>query len=307
MRALFIFVFLLFSAHIIAAENYRNHLEYCAGQQGELCLTKILKDKKALTPYSRKWFYLTGYQLDFYYDKRRFDALEKLCYQLLNHQDKLPPVVKAQIYFSLSKAMLALYSDDESYRKGKEFADKAYQLIIDIESAFPDPMRMVELANLKHVYGDSHASLIMLKRIEYQYKHLNNAKFQYELTTNLGHALTQLDNHKESLEYRKSTVQWALKLNDKQDLKIAYANLGRAHQLLEQYEQADLAFRASLNYFANNSNDRALDTFYLRLTEINLALGDIQSARDFFNRIQYDHILHYSRETYQQLAEKVSQ
>lgn len=287
---------LFISPVIFAAETYSDHEQFCHLRSFEQC-DLYLKDSLAnITPLSTQWYKVSSYQLDFYYDHQLFLETLKITTPLLA-QTELPSVFKAQIYFYHAKALN--YTGQKVL--AKEVAFKTKEILQEHFDAFQDPYRIVEIANLYHVFGDPENALTLLQKTQRQFAKRQDPHFNFELYGNLAQTYIALgDLDKQTTSWQKALYA-AHQTNDPQKIKIAYGGLAFSQKANKDYQAAYNSYQKALATKAPKQNQASFARLQINLAEMGLALENKKLATEHFNKILPNSVPRLHKERYLQL------
>lgn len=291
---------LLISTFTFAAETYSDHEDFCQTRSFAEC-DLFLKDTLASTkPYSTKWYKINSYQLDFYYDHQMFLPTLEVTTPLLARSE-LPSVFKAQIYFYHAKALN--YTGQKEL--AKEIAFKTKEILREHFDAFQDPYRIVEIANLYHVFGDPENALKLLQKAQHQFAKRQDPHFNFELYGNLAQTYIALgDLNKQTLAWQNALYA-ANQTNDPQKIKIAYGGLAFSQKANKDFQGAYNNYLKALSIKAPKQNQASFARLQINLAEMGLALKNKKLAADHFKKILPQSVPRLHKERYLQLQTKL--
>lgn len=279
-----------------ASENFSDHEVYCAQQSQVSCLDFIEQQLASAQLYSDKWYEIKSYQFDYYYDKLAYQTLKDSTEPFIEKSD-LPIVFQVQVYFYYAKSMHYL----GDYETGRKYATKAFDKLQAIYDSFGNPMRMVELANLQHVFGNKETALHILDRAERRFGKSKDPIFHFELASNKANVFHSLGDIERALVSRVSAVEWILKTDHSRKISVAMGNLARTHQLLSQYDKANHFYVESLNYMDVKSDRLVIAIYKLRLAQIHWQAGNRAQAAHWFKQVHKEDIRPSHAKLYTQL------
>ncbi|TMO82684.1 tetratricopeptide repeat protein [Pseudoalteromonas spongiae] len=290
----------LLCASAKAADNLHNFEDVCPNLSAPDCSAKLLKQQSEYAPYSTDWYFITAHYLDLLYETTNLKPLKNLTEQYLNSGHTHPVTFQTQLYFYAAKAF-DIYNEKV---KAKEYAQQAFKLVSATSESFPNPLRMVEIANLEMVFGDKDTATQMLNRLAQQYRKSKDAKLQHEIYGNLANALYSQGQLLESIPHRKSALFWARKLGFTDTITMASGNLARTYQLVGQLQIANETYRDAISNF-NSEESPNYSIFQLRLAEINTTLGEVEAAKQHITKVRFTKLLPSHLTLYHQLANKL--
>lgn len=291
------FLIAALTSQLSAAEYFSNYAEFCKQLKGQACLNKILNKRKQTPIKSMMWYQLTGYYFDYLYRHVVLDTLLEKSSHLLIQKDH-PKHFLAQLYFYQAKSLLYYKRKDEAHM----YADKAYKILNDISVAFPDPLRLIEIANLKHVFGDSKQAYAMLQRLHKTYQARQDPQFHFELQGNMAQALQRMGHLESAVKHYEQSAKWAIKTKIPEHIAIATGNLGRTYQMLERNQEALFVYEFAVEHLLKTQNKKLLAAYYLRLSEVSQELQLAKKGADYFAKIDTEQLSKHHFENYQALV-----
>ncbi|WOC27286.1 tetratricopeptide repeat protein [Pseudoalteromonas sp. N1230-9] len=279
-----------------ASENFSDHEVYCAQQKQLSCLDYISLQLKNSEHHSDRWYEIKSYQFDYYYDQMDFLTLKEHTEPFIQLTE-LPQVFQVQVYFYYAKSMHYLGEHDVA----QKYATKAFEKLQAIFDSFGNPMRMVELANLQHVFGNKETALQILDKAERRFGKSKDPIFHFELSSNKAHVFHSLGDLESALISREAAVDWILKTSHARKITLALGNLARTHQLLEHYSKAAHYYQQALEHMSESTDQLILAIYKLRLAELNWQAGNHEQAVKWFKQVHKDDIRQTHTALYTQL------
>jgi len=290
--------FLLFSSFtVFASEHFSDHESYCLQKEEQACLALLKKQSDAVALYSKAWFKLTSYKLDYYYDKREFKKLEQTIVPLLAIENK-PDVVELQLNYYYSKT-LAYFG---KRKQAKHYAQLAISKLEKIYHIFEDPMRMVEIANLEYVFGDRQKAYQLLLLAENKFGKRGDPVFHLELHTNKGHIFFTWQNYERAAKFYKLALDWIKDTEHDAKKVVAYSNLARTYQLMSNHKLALAHFKRTEELLLEQNNPRLLAVILIRTAEVYEQLNELDKLTQLMPRINFGDLSHGYHETYERLV-----
>ncbi|MFY8350131.1 tetratricopeptide repeat protein [Pseudoalteromonas sp. SSM20] len=291
---------LLISTFTFAAETYSDHEQFCQSRTFEKCDFYLKNTLARIKPYSNQWYKISSYQLDFYYDHQLFSETLKITSPLLE-KPELPSVFKAQIYFYHAKALN--YTGQKL--QAKEVAFKTKEILKDHFDAFQDPYRIVEIANLYHVFGDPENALKLLQKTQHQFAKRQDPHFNFELYGNLAQTYIALGDLDKQVLAWQNALYAANQTNDPQKIKIAYGGLAFSQKANKDFQGAYNNYLKALSIKAPKQNQASFARLQINLAEMGLALKNKKLAADHFKKILPQSVPRLHKERYLQLQTKL--
>tara|TARA_Y100001956_G_scaffold82476_1_gene103559 strand:- start:1316 stop:2263 length:948 start_codon:yes stop_codon:yes gene_type:complete len=292
-------LFLLFSSITAnASEHFSDHESYCLQKEEQACLDLLKKQSDAVPIYSKAWFKLTSYKLDYYYDKRELRKLEQTIAPLFAIENK-PDVFELQLNYYYSKALAYFGKREEA----KHYAQLAISKLEKIYHIFEDPMRMVEIANLEYVFGDRQKAYQLLLLAENKFGKRGDPVFHLELHTNKGHIFLAWQNYERAEKFYKLALDWIKDTEHDAKKVVAYSNLARTYQLMSKHELALEHFKRIEELLLKQNNPRLLALTLIRTAEVYEQLNELDKLTQLIQRINFGDLSHGYHETYERLAQ----
>ena len=296
-------IFLLitvFSSFAFSSENFSDHESYCEDHKERACLALLTQQAASVPQYSKDWYKLVSYKLDYFYDKREFRKIETMVLPLLEVKNK-PTVFEMQLNYYYSKA-LAFFGERE---KAKHYAHLAIAKLEKIYHVFEDPMRMVELANMEYVFGDKEKAYQLLLLAENKFGERGDPIFQLELNTNKGHVFFTWQNYERAAKFYKIALDWIKDTSHDAKTVIAFSNFARINQLMEKHDTALEYFKKTELLLLKQDNPKLLAIILLRTAEVYKEKNDLSRVLEYLNRVNYPHLSEGYYPIYHRLANKV--
>ncbi len=251
-------------------------------------LANIPEDTK-----SRSYFKLLILKFDALYRLERPTELMAQLQPWLNQEN-------SPIYFQLYvNIFYAKIMQQENKQLALYYLEKAKLILQSLTEIYPKPMHLVQFVNLLLEFPDQTDSAYeMALELEKKYVKLNDPLVNMELYSNLGHIAYRKKLYKRLLVYRLKAKEWALKLNNVQQLAVASYNLARAYQDQDRLFEASEQFEQAISYAkqANNSSTKSLAQIYL--AHVKYLQGLLPQAREIFNQIDANEVVSYRQALY---------
>lgn len=246
-----------------AAENMSDHEDFCRQQPIGSCYEYIQQSLALMPQYSPSWYNVKSYELDYFFDTRKFEALYTQTSQLLQ-KDALPDRFRLQLYFYHAKTLIALKRHDEA----KHYVKLAVEQLDHAFAIFGTPLRLVELANMHYSLGELQQAFQLLAQAEQHFSKHRDPLFWFELYANQALILHQWDDLETAEQLRVRALDAGLAIGHKSKIMVAYGNLARTQQLLGNYATAYQNYLNSLSYLTAGEDDITEAIHQLRLAEI---------------------------------------
>jgi tetratricopeptide (TPR) repeat protein len=210
------------------------------------------------------------------------------------NNEKTPMYFQLYVNIYYAKAIRS-----ENIQLGLYYLEKAKLILQSLTELYPKPIHLVQLVNLQLDFPDQTDSAYqMALELEKKYVKLNDPLVNMELYSNLGHLAYKKKQYKRLLVYRLKAKEWALKLNNVQQLAVASYNLARAYQDQDRLFEASAQFEQAISYAkqANDSSTKSLAQIYL--AHVKYLQGLLPQAREIFNQIDASEVVSYRQALY---------
>ncbi|MBV2128248.1 tetratricopeptide repeat protein [Arsukibacterium indicum] len=291
------FFTMLMAFNLSASENLSDHEQFCQQDTTVSCANYLQQKLSALPPFSNGWYRVKGFQLDYLFDQHQFQPLQTEA-ELLLQQQSLPDMLKVQVYFYYAKALFVSGQSEAA----KRYSSKAIQMLQEVYSAFGNPLRIIELANLQYSLGEVDQAEQLLHQVQWKYQKSKDALFLFELYSNKALVSHQRDKLDEAAEYRAEALKAALSLGHTNKIIVAMGNLARTKQLLGQLSAAFELYEQSLVYTSGPEYQVQHAIHLVRLTEICLQQQQPVHALTFYRLIDPELLGTSHKQLYQQFG-----
>lgn len=296
MRSVFVFMILL-AFNLNASENLSDHEQFCQQDATTSCAQYLEQQLSASPPFSHGWYRLKGFQLDYLYDQHQFLQLQAES-EFLLQQQMLPDILKAQVYFYYAKTLFITGQAEAA----KHYANNAMLMLEEVYTAFGNPLRIIELANLQYSLGELELAEQLLNQAQLEYQKSKDTLFLFELYSNKALISHQRDKLDEAAQHRAEALNAALALGHNNKIIVAMGNLARTKQLLGQLQAAYELYEQSLAYTSHPEYQVQHSIHLIRLTEICLQQQLPEQALTFYTRIDHDLLGTFHKQLYQELG-----
>ncbi|KTF15551.1 hypothetical protein [Pseudoalteromonas sp. H105] len=244
-----------------ASEHFSDHEQYCLSLSTDNCIEHIETALENEPQYTKSWYKLKTLQIDYLYDTLNFDEIIVQVEPLVD-LESTPTVFKTQLYFYYAKAIS---------RTDKEqaiiYANKAMAKLENMYSAFENPFRLLELANLHYVFGDKERSYNLLLNIGSRFAKSRDPIFHFELNANKANVFHSWGNLEKALKFRLLALEAIINTDHKSKITLAIGNVARTHQLLANYDSAIKYYGDSFAYMQYPKNTGTHAVYTLRTAE----------------------------------------
>jgi tetratricopeptide (TPR) repeat protein len=244
------------------------------------CLGLIDDVLVSSTPNSRQWYRLKLHQLDAFFTLQQFEKLSLEVNFLLTDQT-LP--INVSVYVYLYHAKLCFKNKD--IIQAHEYINKTVNLMTQLNDKYPNPMRLIEIANLQTSMKDYEPAQKTLLQLEKKFESRYHPIFKRELYANLGHVAYYQGDNDLHLQYRKKSLLWALKVDNNQQIGIAYNNFAWAYQKIGDYKNAEKNYTQAIEIARIEQDDINGTITQLRLVEVTFLQGKIERALQLFKQL----------------------
>lgn len=230
------------------------------------CLIDVNQALLITKEQSRVWYDLTQYKIESLFLLQNGPELYAVTKPWINI-DTLPVPFKVSIYIYYAKS-LAYDSDTDGEQikaESRKYIKKAEQQLDLINSAYPDPMLLIQLANIKMFVGDHIQAYQSLQSLEVKYKRRQDPAFKLELYANLAHLADRLAYKKEAIDYWLESVYWAIEHDNDQQIATVYFNLAQSQVTSSQREEAKQNYLLAIDHatLANDWAKKAQSQYFL--------------------------------------------
>ena len=255
-------LFYLFICKIaFASEHFSDHEQYCLALSTDNCIEHIETALENEPQYTKSWYKLKTLQIDYLYDTLNFDEIIVQVEPLVD-LESTPTVFKTQLYFYYAKAIS---------RTDKEqaiiYANKAMAKLENMYSAFENPFRLLELANLHYVFGDKERSYNLLLNIGSRFAKSRDPIFHFELNANKANVFHSWGDLEKALKFRLLALEAIINTEHNSKIVVAIGNVARTHQLLTHYDSAIKYYGDSFAYMQYPKNTGTHAVYTLRSAE----------------------------------------
>ena len=251
----------------------------CQASSNE-CLKVIDDALSSLIINSRPWAHLKLLQLDALFNLQKFDALAQELTPLIAN-DNLPVNFSVYVYIYHAKLLLGNQEKDLA----QQYLAKAVSLLNEINDKYPEPVRLIEIANVQIVLKDYQQANKTLLQLELKFKDRYHPVFKRELYANLGHIAYFQDEKALHIRYREKSLEWAIEANNNQQVGIAYSNLAVAFRKAGNYQLSEQNYKQAVKISQVEQDDINGAISNIRLIEVILLQGKDEEAKKLFNAI----------------------
>lgn len=304
MRLFFLLLFLNFFSFYSFANNIDKDelakIEQTCLQSSPECLAYLEIGLNASVAHSRQWFRFKQLRLFNLFDLQRWELLrQEVNYWLL--AENMPTNFAVYVYIYHAKLSAKQSPSEYSF-----YLTKATNLLSEINTKSFSPLRLVEIANLQIALKNYDQAKQTLKQLEAKFSNREYPVFKQELYANLGHIALKEKSHQEHIKYRKESLDWALKTDNKQQISIAYSNLAWAYQSTKQFKNSEINYKRSIDYSKLAQDDNSIIRSQMRLTQVLHFQGKTAQAKGVFNYLKmtfYDQLTsEYHNELFQEIS-----
>ncbi|PKI16752.1 tetratricopeptide repeat protein [Colwellia sp. 12G3] len=244
------------------------------------CLLVLDDALASSTSKSRQWYRIKLLQLDALFTLQHFEKLSSEIETLLSYS-ALPMNFSVYVYIYHAK----LSYSNKDIKPAKYYLDKALNLLTQINDKYPDPIRLIEVANLQIAMKEHEKAKITLLQLEQKFKDRYHPVFKRELYANLGHIASFQDDKLLHIEYRISSLKWAKAAKNQQQIGIAYNNLAFAYLKAGEYENAETNYTQAINIAQEEQDIINGSISQIRLIKVIFLQGKVDNALILFNEL----------------------
>ena len=216
------------------------------------CLSDVDQALLATTVRSRVWCDLMQYKLDSLFLLQKITELHTTVKPWIN-DESLPTPFKITLYIYYAKSLSATNISEQLSltEQRKIYIKKAESQLALMNSVYPNPMLLIQLANLKMYVGeDNKENYQSLQKLAIKYERRQDPVFKLELYGNLAHLAVRLGYKQQAINYWLESIIWAKKYGNDQQLSTVYYNLARNQVVFNQLDAAKNNYLLALEYAA---------------------------------------------------------
>jgi len=262
--------------------NIHNHCQ----KSPDLCLIMVNKTLPLLKEQSRVWFDLMQYKLDSLFILQKSEELYALTQQWIDNES-FPIPFQISVYIYYAKSIVG----ETAKLERKKYIDKAITKLSLMNEVYPNPMLLIQLANIKMRAGDYVQAFDALKLLEAKYLQLPDPMFQLDLNGNLAHLSDKLSFKSSALTYWKKALKWAFEFKNDQQIATVYYNFAHSQVNSNLLIPAETNFNNAIT-FAQKANDHSkLAQAKLYLTRLKVSQNLPYQAKNIFQKIKIKHLV----------------
>jgi tetratricopeptide (TPR) repeat protein len=266
------------------------------------CLAQIDTELNKTQEQSRLWFNLLQYKLDALFNLKMIHSLKEQIAPWINGKE-LPIPFQVSVYIYHIKTL----PSDTSAADKQYFIDKAKKQLTLLNDIYPNPIKLVELANLQVQIGEVQEAFTRLQALENKYARRNDPLFQMELYANLGHAAHRLDLAEEKIEYYIKALEWSIEYGNQQQIAVSYYNVAKSQLNESQFKQSANSFSKSVKYARSSHDTTLLAQAQLFLAQSYIELKKYKDAHLVLSDTQLNDMPVIYKALYQKLLKRSQQ
>jgi len=304
---------LLFFLAIIQAEAKESSIHVICKEDFAQCLMQLDDEYKKTTEYSHLWYNLKLYEIEAYFQLKSVEDRIALIQPLLKLK-RAPYTFKVSAYIDYAKSHYAT----GDYETARKYSELALNMLTQEANAFENPIKLVQLINLKNylisldlkegVISDPtpqyERSYDFLSRLAKGYERTSDYYLALEIHANLGVIAHHLGQYEQAALHYLDAAEWGKQGRNHQQTGVAYYNVGRMYQKMEAYSKGLGAFEESL-YFYQRANDKGgIALSQLRLVELLFATNNEQKAQSLFKSVEAKDLLDFQYPLYEKVKQR---
>lgn len=244
------------------------------------CLLVLDDALTSSTSKSRQWYRLKILQLDALFTLQHLEKLS-LEIELLRSDNTLPMNLSVYVYIYHAK----LNYGNKDIKPTRDYLDKAVNLLTLINDKYPDPIKLIEIANLQISLKEYEQAKATLLQLEQKFEDRYHPLFKRELYANLGHIAYFQDDKLLHIKYREKSLKWAKAVKNKQQVGVAYNNVALAYKKAREYKKAEKNYISAISIAESEQDMMNGSISKLKLIEVIFLQGNIEKALTLFNQL----------------------
>lgn len=270
----------LIVASLFSGLAYGNSIhQLCVNDYAE-CKNQLQDAYPSVKPQGINWYRFKLYELDSLFHLQQSQELRDVLDDLAQLND-IPlfvqlkmDVMNAKLYWG-PNPQLSLYH--------QERAKKTFEAVLKTGK---DPKVLVDYANLHLYLNEYDVGIRLLQRLQERFSEHGNAFIRASIAANLGNFFMK----KDWIEKAKVQYKYAMTASSGTALVnleiVSHYNYARAHQRLEQLEEAIPLFQQARQVAKRGGNEQLASLSELRLGQIQLQLGNFDKAFGHANALK---------------------
>lgn len=252
------------------------------------CIPVINENLLKTAKKSRIWFDLMQYKIEALFLLQDIDQLHEVTKPWINEED-LPIPFKISVYIYYAKSVRYTDENNADFVKSehKKYIQKAEGQLSLMNDAYPDPMLLIQLANLKMFAGEYQEAYQSLQSLELKYRKHPNPEIKLDLYGNLAHLADHLNYKKQAVFYWLECLIWAKEFNNTQQIATVYYNLANSQVNNQEFTEAKQSYLSAIYHStaANDDAKRAQSQYFL--AKLMIQQGLITQAKEILKTIDY--------------------
>jgi tetratricopeptide (TPR) repeat protein len=276
------------SAAINIAKNMQDIDEICSKSPTN-CLPALNEKLKNIHIKSRVWYDLMQYKFEALFALQKIKELHQTTKGWINQKDlPIPFKISLFIYYAKSLEEDKTYNETQRIQASKKYMGKAENLLELMNTVYPNPNLLIQLANLKMYAGEYKKAYQLLQSLILKYDKYADLVFKVDLYGNLGHLADRLGYKNKAIEYWLTSLNWVKKLGNDQQTATIYLNLANSQTTNQNFNDAkDNALHAI--HHATLANDVVKQAqAQLLAVQLFLNLEQKVSAKKLLNSIKIE-------------------
>jgi tetratricopeptide (TPR) repeat protein len=254
------------------------HDEACNLQLSS-CISLVNKQLTNEPVYSHHWYYLKQNQLDLLYQSQEYHLLlEEL--NALIERPSMPTRIKLTVL--MYKVKLHIYEPDNLHLEDYK---------VRVETAFKElaqsasPVNIIDYATFQLYTGNYQKGIEYLRDLEKKFADHDNHNIRKKMYTAFGHLSHRMGDSKSTLNYFQKAKSSAVMENDTHYQIMAFYNVARAQQFLNQFEPALAGFKTVVEKAKALGELSYQSLANFRMTQVFITLDMTEQAKETFKLV----------------------
>lgn len=296
MRTLLLSLLLLISYESVAVRNVQSNIHQLCKQDPTACLEKIPAYIESTPQYSNAWYKFKSHQFSSLFALAKFPELLTATKVIVDNQEA-PKEFQFLTHIFYAKSQFAIGDGNI----GQQYLEKTKVLFDSLYPNISNPMYLIDYGNilvveanrLKHNFAPKEKYLakykeakVTLLKVRDRFFHYNNANFQLDLYTNLGHCSSNIDKNFRTIQFYDKARFWAEQTRNEQQIGVANYNLANSYYLTGQLNKSVEYFLKAKDNFTLARDFAGVHDSSLKSIEVYNELGDKDNVRNLIDELQ---------------------
>jgi len=259
---------LIYSSGIEAEDSPQvniSELHHLCKKSPNECLPAINKKLRSVYYKSHIWYSLMQFKFDALFTLQDIKTLYENTKPWID-EDDLPVPFKVSLYIHYAKSLkFSAIGKPALKKERKKYIKKAEQQIALMHSAYPNPMLLILLANLKMHAEEVESAYQLLLPLEVKYRKYPDPELKLDLYGNLAHLADRLGHKKQAISYWITCLKGAIEFKNNQQIATAYYNLASSQVTNNDFTKAEGNYINAIEYstLANDGAKLSQAQYYL--------------------------------------------